>query len=101
MNQCLVNISCRGQCPTARGYFIGLKRVMNESDQGQSKWIWSNNFTWIQDAIEVRINTTHCPFSNNVCHCSATMRPMHTIPMLLFYVISEMMDKRFVHRCLS
>ena len=49
----LVNATCRGECPTAKGYYIGLKRFV---DGDQSKWIWSNNDTWIENQTNVTIH---------------------------------------------
>lgn len=49
----LVNTTCKGQCPQARGYYIGLKRLMNDDTVSESEWIWSNNVTWKQNETEV------------------------------------------------
>jgi hypothetical protein len=56
MEYSLVNATCRGQCPTAKGYYIGLKRLVDGNDQLESKWIWSNNVTWIQNQTNVTNN---------------------------------------------
>lgn len=45
----LVNVTCKGVCPTANGYYIGLKRLRNGSNIVPSTWIWSNNETWIEN----------------------------------------------------
>lgn len=49
----LVNATCKGQCPEARGYYIGLKRQMEENQISSNKWIWSNNVTWTENDTEV------------------------------------------------
>ncbi|CAF3674371.1 unnamed protein product [Rotaria sp. Silwood1] len=48
----MFNITCKGQCPKTRGYYIGLKRLLNSKNQSESKWIWSNNVTWTQNDID-------------------------------------------------
>jgi hypothetical protein len=51
---CLVNTTCKGQCPEARGYYIGLQRqTTNDNGLSESEWIWSNNVTWKQNETEV------------------------------------------------
>jgi len=48
-----VNSTCRGQCPQARGYYIGLQRQMTENNlPSNSTWIWSNNVTWTQNETQ-------------------------------------------------
>ncbi len=49
----LVNTTCKGQCPKAKGYYIGLKRWVDNNNQSESKWIWSNNVTWTQNETDV------------------------------------------------
>jgi hypothetical protein len=53
----LVNTTCKGQCPEARGYYIGLKRQIDENElsSSSSKWIWSNNVTWTQNDTDVSL----------------------------------------------
>lgn len=53
MNFVLVNASCKGQCPGARGYYIGLKRQMEDDRISSNKWIWSNNVTWQENDTDV------------------------------------------------
>ena len=53
-DELLVNATCKGQCPKARGYYIGLKRLSDKNNQSQ--WIWSNNVTWTQNETDVWLN---------------------------------------------
>lgn len=49
----LVNATCKGQCPEARGYYIGLQREVDEYGIASKRWIWSNNVTWSENETEV------------------------------------------------
>lgn len=62
-NVCLVNTTCRGLCPRAKGYYIGLKRFSDESNQ--TKWIWSNNVTWTQTETSVNLLRLKPKISSN------------------------------------
>ncbi|CAF1435673.1 unnamed protein product [Didymodactylos carnosus] len=41
---------CKGECPDAKGHYIGLKR----REDKLKEWIWANNVTWIEDPTIVR-----------------------------------------------
>lgn len=49
----LVNSTCKGQCPEARGYYIGLRRMLDDPNSRESKWIWSNDVTWTENQTQV------------------------------------------------
>ena len=50
-----VNTTCKGQCPQARGYYIGLKRQIDENEAATSKWVWADNVTWTQNETDVSL----------------------------------------------
>lgn len=65
-----VNSSCRGQCPQARGYYIGLQRIQ----QSNLSWIWSNNVTWTQNETECTIDEySNSSFANSTYLCYTDM----------------------------
>ena len=68
----LVNVTCKGPCPTAKGYYIGLKRLRNDGVAVPSTWIWSNNETWRENGT---CDATRVPKVPNVhfqCYTTKT-----------------------------
>ncbi|UJR31985.1 hypothetical protein I4U23_019458 [Adineta vaga] len=60
----MFNTTCKGQCPETRGYYIGLKRQMDRDGLSESKWIWSNNVTWMQNKTDCEDEYTNTSFTN-------------------------------------
>jgi hypothetical protein len=89
----LVNTTCKGQCPQARGYYIGLKRQINENEL-LSKWIWSNNVTWTQNETDVSFECEiRLFFFFSLSVGMIILKPL--LQMLVFSVTSDPMEKRF------
>ncbi|CAF3687991.1 unnamed protein product [Rotaria sp. Silwood1] len=65
----MFNTTCKGQCPRARGYYIGLKRYTDENGLSLSKWIWSNNITWIQNETNCDDEYFETSFANSTFLC--------------------------------
>ncbi|CAF3811156.1 unnamed protein product [Rotaria magnacalcarata] len=61
----MFNTTCKGQCPKSRGYYIGLKRLLNQS---KSKWIWSNNVSWTENEIDCD-DYSHTSYANSSILC--------------------------------
>jgi len=85
----LVNITCKGQCPRAKGYYIGLKRLLDTNN----KWIWSNNVTWTQNETDVSKNMSKAD-SPILFFPSVMIILIHHMLMQVFYVILDLMGKR-------
>ena len=88
----LVNTTCRGLCPRAKGYYIGLKRFFDESNQ--TKWIWSNNVTWTQHEISVNsfLLTKKQRILRVLCSSAITYRIQMQIPSA---ILTEMEQRYF------
>ncbi|CAF2717253.1 unnamed protein product [Rotaria sp. Silwood2] len=65
----MFNTTCKGQCPQTRGYYIGLKRYMDENGLSLSKWIWSNNVTWTHNETDCDDKYSETSFANSTFLC--------------------------------
>ncbi|CAF1028752.1 unnamed protein product [Adineta steineri] len=65
----MFNTTCKGQCPETRGFYIGLKRQMDEDSLSSSKWIWSNNVTWAQSETDCGDEYSETSFANASLLC--------------------------------
>ena len=96
----LVNTTCKGHCPEARGYYIGLRRMIGDHRARESKWIWSSNVTWTENETQVThpiLDTT----SDHVLRLSSVMTVSPIIPqpgykMRMCSVTTVPMANRFV-----
>ncbi|CAF0969318.1 unnamed protein product [Rotaria sordida] len=65
----MFNTTCKGPCPETRGYYIGLRRYIDENGSSLSKWIWSNNVTWTQNETDCDDEYSETSFANSTFFC--------------------------------
>ncbi|CAF1482850.1 unnamed protein product [Rotaria magnacalcarata] len=65
----MFNTTCKGQCPETRGYSIGLRRYKDEKGISPLKWIWSDNFTWVQNETDCDDKYSETSFPNATLLC--------------------------------
>jgi hypothetical protein len=75
----LVDAKCKGACPTAKGFYIGLKRLPQDDVRQPSKWMWSTNETWLENTTKVIHTYLYTHVSNVSIHMMMCLSQVRSI----------------------